>query len=68
MRVEIGDKITALGYTFEIARIMYQDYYQGENSAGSVHKPTCDTHKLFCGQHSYSNAGRDECLAKMEPA
>ena len=29
MKVEIGDKITALGYTFEIARIMYQDYYQG---------------------------------------
>lgn len=29
MKVEIGDKITALGYTFEVARIMYQDYYQG---------------------------------------
>lgn len=29
MKVEIGDKITALGYTFEVAQIMYQDYYQG---------------------------------------
>lgn len=29
MKVEIGDKITALGYTFEVAKIIYQDYYQG---------------------------------------
>lgn len=29
MKVEIGDKITALGYTFEIAQIIYQDYYEG---------------------------------------
>ena len=30
MKIEIGDKITALGYTFEIACIMYQDYYKGD--------------------------------------
>lgn len=29
MKVEIGDKITALGLTFDVAKIMYQDYYQG---------------------------------------
>ena len=29
MKVEIGDAITALGYTFEVAQIMYQDYYMG---------------------------------------
>lgn len=29
MKVEIGDSITALGYTFEVAQIMYQEEYLG---------------------------------------
>ena len=29
MRVCVGDSITALGHTFEVAKIIYQDCYQG---------------------------------------
>lgn len=29
MRVCVGDSITALGYTFEVAQIIYQDCYDG---------------------------------------
>jgi hypothetical protein len=29
MRVCVGDIITALGHTFEVAQIIYQDCYQG---------------------------------------
>ena len=29
MRVCTGDSITALGYTFEVAEIIYQDCYKG---------------------------------------
>lgn len=29
MRVCVGDSITALGHTFEVAQIIYQDCYQG---------------------------------------
>ena len=29
MRVRIGDSITALGHTFEVAQIIYQDCYNG---------------------------------------
>ena len=29
MRVSVGDSITALGHTFEVAKIIYQDCYQG---------------------------------------
>jgi hypothetical protein len=29
MRVYVGDSITALGHTFEVAKIIYQDCYQG---------------------------------------
>ena len=36
MKVEIGDKITALGYTFKIARVMYQDYYKAIGTLSSL--------------------------------
>ena len=29
MRVCVGDSITALGHTFKVAKIIYQDCYQG---------------------------------------
>lgn len=29
MRVCVGDKITALGLTFEVGKILYQDCYKG---------------------------------------
>lgn len=29
MNICVGDRITALGYTFEVAHIIYQDCYKG---------------------------------------
>ncbi len=29
MKVRIGDSITALGHTFEVAKIIYQDCFNG---------------------------------------
>lgn len=29
MKISIGDCITALGYTFEVGEIIYQDYFDG---------------------------------------
>ena len=29
MRVYVGDSITALGFTFEVGEIIYQDYFKG---------------------------------------
>lgn len=29
MKISVGDKISALGYTFEVGQIIYQDYYAG---------------------------------------
>lgn len=30
MKIQIGDSISALGFTFEVAQIMYQDFYNGQ--------------------------------------
>lgn len=29
-KIQVGDSISALGFTFEVAKIMYQDFYDGQ--------------------------------------
>lgn len=30
MKIQVGDSISALGFTFEVAKIVYQDFYNGQ--------------------------------------
>ena len=61
MRVCVGDSITALGHTFEVAQIIYQDCYQGNydveflDPRGGYHHWKSE----FDGGHIIPNGGEE---------
>ena len=61
MRVCVGDSITALGHTFEVAQIIYQDCYDGNydveflDPRGGYHHWKSE----FDGGHIIPNGGEE---------
>ena len=61
MRVCVGDSITALGHTFEVAQVIYQDCYQGNydveflDPRGGYHHWKSE----FDGGHIIPNGGEE---------
>lgn len=60
-KVCVGDKITALGYTFEVAKIIYQDCFNGNydveflDPRGGYHHWKSE----FDGGHIIPNGGEE---------